>query len=601
MKGDIEFENIEFGMYNRKSSEQEERQALSIESQKKENYRVADKNGIKIKKEYLYEECKSAKEPYKRAVFNNLIKDINKGKIQGIVAWHPDRLSRNPIDMAHLVDAFDRGKLQVIVTNTQVFRNTPMDKFMLGLACGQAKMENDSKGENVKRGLVTKREMGYLPGVAKIGYMNDYGEKGYRTIIIDPERFPVVKKVFKMYLTGKYTVRKLHRIATEEMGLTNIPRKKIGGKTTHLSMFYKMLQDPFYAGFFYGKDADEEIIRYEVNKSVPRVITEKEHKKILTMMKRADNPRAWRYTEDFPYKKFTKCGSCDGSITAENKKQMICEDCKYKFSIKNKNHCPKCNRHIDKIKNKVLLDYTYYHCCKKKDPNCLEKSITESKIDSVLIHDHVETLAISEDLRDWLITNIKVLEKAEKNTEKAVDDTLDMQINRLSLQKDKLLDTHIKGFIDDVEYKNKKEQLEDEIGSIKTKAGITNAKKIDIKELEKKLDILTEFTDIIENGDFEDKIEAISTLGSNLTLKSKTISITRPFLYQVIAKGLYEAKQKNPEFEPRKYQADKGKTEAFASVCPTLLRRQDSNLRQIDYTYPCVSAWGGLYHHPLGY
>ena len=97
-----------------------------------------------------------------------------------------------------------------------------------------------------------------------------------------------------------------------------------------------------------------------------------------------------------------------------------------------------------------------------------------------------------------------------------------------------------------------------------------------------KFDILIELAEIIKNGDYEQKIEALSLMGSILTITRENININKIILYQAIEKGLCEAKLKNPMFEPRKYQADKGKTEAFTSVCPILLRRQDSNLRPID-------------------
>lgn len=50
-----------------------------------------------------------------------------------------------------------------------------------------------------------------------------------------------------------------------------------------------------------------------------------------------------------------------------------------------------------------------------------------------------------------------------------------------------------------------------------------------------------------------------------------SVSIIKPEILKVISKGLYEAKQKNPVFEPRKYEASKGKTDALTSVYPEML------------------------------
>lgn len=223
-----ELQGLVFKAYNRKSSEQDEKQALSIDSQMEQNDRLAQVNGIKLSKDSHVVESKSAKKSRTRPQFNQMVKDIERGKVDGIIAWHPDRLSRNAGDAGVLIDLIDDGKLKYIITNSQTFKNTPSDKFFFSMLCSQAKMENDSKGENVKRGLVKKRKMGYPPGVAMIGYKNDYGEKGYRTMLVDEERFPIVKKVFEMYLTGKYPVRRLHRIANEKLGLSTIQRKRMG-------------------------------------------------------------------------------------------------------------------------------------------------------------------------------------------------------------------------------------------------------------------------------------------------------------------------------------------------------------------------------------
>jgi DNA invertase Pin-like site-specific DNA recombinase len=84
----------------------------------------------------------------------------------------------------------DLGKLIEIVTPTQTFRNTPNDKMMFSFFCMVAKLENDNKGEDVKRGLKTKADMGWLPNGAKPGYMNDrLAEKGNKKIKNDPEAY----------------------------------------------------------------------------------------------------------------------------------------------------------------------------------------------------------------------------------------------------------------------------------------------------------------------------------------------------------------------------------------------------------------------------
>jgi len=85
---------IKYFAYVRKSTEGDERQALSIESQMdKVREFFSDLEIVEV-----MEEKHSAFSPYNRPVFADMIKRIRKGEAHGIIAWHPDRLSRNEID-----------------------------------------------------------------------------------------------------------------------------------------------------------------------------------------------------------------------------------------------------------------------------------------------------------------------------------------------------------------------------------------------------------------------------------------------------------------------------------------------------------------------
>jgi DNA invertase Pin-like site-specific DNA recombinase len=566
---DQDFTNTKFNAYNRKSSEQDERQALSLGSQIDEAKRLADIYEIHLQDpEDIMSESKSAKEAYNRPVFENLIKKIERGEVQGIITWHEDRLSRNAIDAARLVDLFDKGKLKVIITPQHVVKNTPESKFMLVFTCGQAKMENDNKGINVMRGLVKKREMGYPAGVQKIGYKSDGGEKGYRKIIADPERFGLVKQIFEMMLTGKYSAGELYTVAVEKIGLTTIQRKREGGKPIKKSQFYTMLKDPFYAGFFMGKNKENNIIRYEAHPSIPRMVTEAEHYKIISIIRKGGSPKAWVYLNEFPYKRFSKCGHCGGSVTAEKKVQMICKYCKYKFSLQNRTHCPKCNK---KTEGKIF-EYIYYHCTLKKDVSCPGGSVSDTGIREKIEEEIINQVAMSPALREWCVSSIDELEQRECKKEKEVNQNWYQTLADLENQKNRAVEGYSKGIIKDHELARIRTTIEGETARVRTKIGIPEEYKLNTKRLERKLDILEELKDILENGTCDEKIEAMLTIGSNLTIKEKTVSVTKDILYESIQKGLMEAKAKNPRFEPKSIQDTSGQNEVFVDVRPTLLR-----------------------------
>ena len=88
---------VQYCLYARKSSESEEKQALSIDSQIKEMLAIAQRDSLYVAD--IYRESHSAKDCGQRPVFNKLLTEIKNGNFTGILAWHPDRLSRNARDL----------------------------------------------------------------------------------------------------------------------------------------------------------------------------------------------------------------------------------------------------------------------------------------------------------------------------------------------------------------------------------------------------------------------------------------------------------------------------------------------------------------------
>jgi DNA invertase Pin-like site-specific DNA recombinase len=95
-------------LYARKSTDDEERQILSIDAQRNELREYAVKQGLEIIFEFV--ESMTAKEPG-RPIFNDMLRRVEKGEADALLAWHPDRLARNSVDGGRIIWLVDTGKI----------------------------------------------------------------------------------------------------------------------------------------------------------------------------------------------------------------------------------------------------------------------------------------------------------------------------------------------------------------------------------------------------------------------------------------------------------------------------------------------------------
>jgi len=350
---DLKDNKLNYCLYARKSSESDERQAMSIDSQVKEMTTIAEKENIFIKD--VRNESYSAKISGSRPVFNQMIEDVRSGSFNSILTWAPDRLSRNAGDLGSLVDLMDANKLCIIKTYSQVFSNSPNEKFLLMILCSQAKLENDNRAANVKRGIRAKCEMGWRPCMPPLGYYNRaFG--GIKDIVIDPGRGPTVKEMFFRAAYLGESGRKLKK------WLDSINFKTKSGKAAQVSLILSMLKNPFYYGEFeYPLDSG----RWYKGSHEPLI-----SKEIFDIVQgRRIGPRKTKWgSKKFAYKMLLKCRTCGSNIVGEEK--------------------------FKKLLDGNFSHHRYYHCSKTLDNGCGKHYIREEELEKKLIS-FIDSLDIS--------------------------------------------------------------------------------------------------------------------------------------------------------------------------------------------------------------
>ncbi len=539
---------IEYCIYARKSTEPDDKQILSNPSQIAELQSLAkDRNVVKT-----LEESQSAKIPG-RPVFNLMLKDIENGKCRGIIVWHPDRLSRNAVDTGKLIYLLDIGKLLEIVTPGQTFKNTPNDKFMLNLFCSTAKLENDNKGVNVKRGLKTKADMGWLPSGAKPGYTNDpYAEKGNKRIKEDIERFPIIKKAWEFLLTGNHTPPKILDIINNQLGYRTPKKKRIGGNPMSRSQIYTIFHDPFYYGMFEFPvgSGNWHQGRHKT------MITQEEFEKAQEILAKngGGQPRPQIY--DFAFTGMIRCGECGAMITAERKTK--------------------------RQKNGNVHYYVYYHCTKRKNPNCSQGVIEEKELAAQIIV-ALNGLEIPQDLHEFGLRRMREENEKQAGTTQNLLAKLQKEYKECVATLDGIIDMRARKEIGEDDYKRRigdaqkeKKRLEE---LLKDAGGQIDSW---VKTADEAFEFVEHAQMKFKNGTWEKKREILLTLGSNLILKDKKLDINMEKTLIPMKTVSHESKKILETVRTAKKPLNKKEIERLYARCPSMLRGWDSNPRPKD-------------------
>lgn len=344
MEGDISLSEarVRYCLYARKSTESDEQQALSIDSQIKEMQAIAERKNLNIVE--VKRESYSAKASGKRPIFQELLNEIDAGKYNGILTWAPDRLSRNAGDLGTVVDLMDDKKLVHIQTYGQTFSNSPNEKFLLMILCSQAKLENDNKSQNVKRGLRARVEMGLWPCRPPTGYTKFKRMDQKCESVIDIERAPVIKQMFEKIGYDGWSGRKVHLWLRNELDF-----KTENGKHLSLGNLYRVLGNHFYYGRFeFPRDSGK-----WYNGVHEPIITKKLFDIVQDQIRRQTLvPRSEQ--KEFAFTKIMTCGLCGSGITADEK--------------------------FKKQKNGNVHHYVYYKCSRVKDPDCNNGFLNEDDL-----------------------------------------------------------------------------------------------------------------------------------------------------------------------------------------------------------------------------
>lgn len=534
-------------LYARKSSDSEDRQVQSIESQVTKLKQLAQEQHLKIIKTFT--EAKSAKKPGNRVVFEEMMDALENGEADGILCWQVNRLSRNPVDSGRVSWLLQQNVIKSIQTYDREY--LPGDNVIIfSVEAASSNQYILDLSKNVKRGLETKLNKGWLPNLAPAGYLNDKVEN---IITKDAERFSLISKMWELMLTGAYTPPQILTIANEDWGYLTRKTKKLGGKPLSRSGIYRIFTNIFYAGIL------EHNGRQYEGKHEP-MITLDEFDRVQMLMGRKGKPR--RKTHDFAFTGFVRCGECGCLYTAETKKKLI-------------------------KKSGKIKEYTYYHCTrKKKTIACTQRKVVPLDKLEAQIEQELASITIIPEFRDW------ALEVLNENNDREITDRTkihEMQTKTLlntQAELDNLTKMRYRDLIDDEMFLKQKNELQTKLTDLKAKLRHTEERAEKWLELtEKTFNFATYAHSAFLTGGLELKKEILMALGYNPKIKAGKLYLETMKWFIPIKNEAPALQQEYQRLELTKKSDEQAYSQDLLALRTRWRRWRDSNPRD-----PCESV-----------
>ena len=353
----LDITKLRYVLYARKSTTDETRQVRSIPDQVSDCQKLAADLGLRVVK--VLKETKSAKVPNQRPVFRQMVNDIKRGTYQAILAWNPDRLSRNMLEAGEIIDLIDQGIIKDLKFKTHFFTPDANGLMLLGMSFVLSKQYSDDLSQKVSRGVRNRFQEGKTP-TPKHGYINNGS-----TFRPDEKNYRLICDAWQMRLQGESL-----EIISDYMS-KNGYGKIVKKDKRVIKMSPKILSDVFRDSFYYGAlvQANQTVDLRELDSEFEPVVTEEQFNQVQLLSNRRLTPYNTRKRLTFyPFKAIIICAYCNhnmviGPSTGRTKAYLFAR-CDYRGCIRNsEENRKKLRNDPSKIKvsvrSKIILDFLY--------------------------------------------------------------------------------------------------------------------------------------------------------------------------------------------------------------------------------------------------
>src|SRR5215212_2369153 len=237
-------------VYTRKSSEEgleqdfnslhAQREACEsfIRSQRGEGWRLI---------ETAYDDGGLSGGTLERPALQRLFADIAQHRVDTVVVYKVDRLTRSLMDFAKIVELFDRHGVTFVAVTQQFNTTTSMGRLTLNILLSFAQFEREVIGERVRDKIAASKKKGmWMGGVAPLGY-----KVSDRKLVIHPEEAETVRLIFRTYLqlgSVRLLKQELERAGIRSKERARRNGTRTGGQAFSRGALYTLLSNPIYIG-----------------------------------------------------------------------------------------------------------------------------------------------------------------------------------------------------------------------------------------------------------------------------------------------------------------------------------------------------------------
>jgi len=458
-------------------------EGASLEAQKDAITVFASQNGIQITK--WFEELETASKSG-RPVFGDMLKQLKQGRAEGVIMHRIDRSARNFSDWARL-DEVSRSGIKVFFAADSLDFDTRGGRLLADIQMALAADYSRNLSIEAKKGLYGRLKQGIYPFRAPIGYRD---EGGGQLKSIDPIKGPLVKELFRLYLTGDYSITTL----TDEMcrrGLTGYNNRPVVRRNVET-----ILKTPFYCGqiLVMGK-------LYKGNHEP--LITVAQYRQVQAIKSRRYGKKNTKHGH--PYRGLIHCGHCKSLLTAEKQRQQVYYRC-------HTSDCPGRTIREDRLMQSIARALTQVQI----EPKDQEKIYSK--------------------LKAWL----------EDGGQKDMERSLRLRISDIHAKQERLTDLLVEGTVNQDAFKLRQDNLAFDMEHLRGELKALQQRRINLEDYEELVAISVSLRDAFENADIAAKRQLLRNTFAQMELVDGEL-VCMPAAW---LKGIAKADVTNLDTEP---------------------------------------------------